>query len=176
VNSAAEQTSVSIDLHVRNQSQQALRLALEIYTEVYGYDSMPLRYAGGAFALPPDGIQHLELDLQTPALRMNGMPIELTSATLADGNYFAALWVYQGEQIRRQIPVATFTRLGGQVSEVQPLSVNAVVTALNMPAQRLAVMAGDAIQLSGYELSASSLQRGKPLRVSLLWEALILQL
>jgi hypothetical protein len=163
---------VSVALRVRNQSGQALRLALEVYEEVYGYARAPAHYAGGVFALPPDGDYRLALDLQTPAATLDGGPVALEGPALADGRYFAALWVYQGEQVRRQIPLASFERRSGQVVAVQPLSANAVFVPIGAPAQPLDVVAGEAIRLAGYELEAAAARPGETLRVSLLWEAL----
>lgn len=172
VAASATDAEVTVDLRVHNQSDQALRLALEIYEERYGYAGAPARYAGGAFALPPAGDHRLELNLQRPAARLDGTPLPLTALALTDGRYFAALWVYQGEQVRRQIPLASFERRDGLVRAVQPLGANAVVTPIGAPAMPLDVVADERIRLVGFELSAPSARPGTPLRVTLLWEAL----
>jgi hypothetical protein len=172
VETAIEGEAVVTDLRVRNQSGQALRLALELYEERYGYAEAPARYAGGAIALPGDGDYRLRLDPRTPEATLDGVPFPLTTSPVADGRYYAALWVYQGEQVRRQIPLATFELRGGAAGELQALGANGAIIPIDGPANRLDATAGETIRLGGYELSATRARPGEQLRVSLLWEAL----
>ncbi|PDV96979.1 hypothetical protein [Candidatus Chloroploca asiatica] len=165
------ETEAEIDLRIRNQSTQQLRLAIEIYEEVTGYRGTPGHYAGTTMTLPDDGDYQLRLDLQTPAADLDGTDIDLQAIDLRDGQYFASLWVYQGEQIRRFIPLVAFARRNGLVEDIEPLSANTVAVTIDPPAQTLEATFGALASLEGYELSEERLRGGDNLRLSLLWRA-----
>ncbi len=148
-----------------------LRLAVEIYADLPGYRVEPVHYAWALFPAPQQGPRQLDLDLAAPAASLDGAPLPIQVGDLRDGSYFAALWVYQGEQVRKAIPFLRFERRGGAVSAVTPLDVNAGFVALDPPAQPLAITIGDGIGLRGYELSAGVARPGERAWLSLLWQA-----
>ncbi|NJN68734.1 MAG: hypothetical protein HC884_19545, partial [Chloroflexaceae bacterium] len=160
-------------LQVANPGNEALRLAVEIYEDRAGYDVAPAHYAWSLVPLPPDGPHRLELDLLTPAMHLDGtpLPVQTEAVPVHDGSYFAALWVYQGEQVRRVVPFLRFERHGPAIETVTPFDVNAVFVGLRTPATLAPARFGDRIALRGFELDAPRLQPGKRLWVSLLWEA-----
>jgi hypothetical protein len=80
--------------------------------------------------------------------------------------------VYQGEQVRRTIPVAVFERRNGLVRDVRPLSYNAIRVPIGTPAKSTNVVAGNMIRLSGYEISRMVARPRETVRVSLLWHGL----
>jgi hypothetical protein len=154
-----------------------VRLALEIYEDIAGYHVAPAHYAWSLFPAPPAGAHTLTIDLQSPALTLNGEPQEVQTDVLHDGRYFAALWVYQGEQVRRVLPFVRFERRAGLVTNVVPLDLNVAFVRLVEPAQLLDIGIGDGITLHGYTLSGANgaspahLQPGDRVRVSLLWQS-----
>ncbi len=169
--SEPQEDGASTSLRLHNGSGQALRLAVEIYAEVAGYYAIPTHYARSLFPLPADGAHRLELDLARPALRLNGAPLPLETGEIGEGSYYAALWVYQGEQLRGVVPFLRFERRNGSIAAVTPIAVNGVVLPIGTPAQRLDVQLGDTITLEGFEVGAMQARPGDALRVSLLWQA-----
>jgi hypothetical protein len=158
-----------LQLQVANPGQHMLRFAVEIYEEVPGYDITPAHYAWTLFPAPLTGTHELTLDVQTPAMRLNGAPLSVEQGELRDGNYFAALWVYQGEQVRRVLPFLRFARVDGVVVDVVPLDVNVAFTRLLPPAQPLEATFANGINLRGVELARQQVQPGGQLRVSFRW-------
>ena len=159
-----------LQLQVANPGQHMLRFAVEIYEEVPGYNITPAHYAWTLFPAPLTGMHELTLDVLTPAIRLNGAPLPVETGELHDGNYFAALWVYQGEQVRRVLPFLRFARVDGVVADVTPLDVNVAFTRLPPPAQPLEATFAAGINLRGVELARQQVQPGGQLRVSFLWQ------
>ena len=158
-------------LQLQNATGEVLRLAVEIYQDVPGYGSTPAHYAWSLFPAPADGTHELAIDLEQPGMALDGAPLPAKTGELRDGAYFAALWVYQGEQVRRTLPFLRFERRGGKIGAVTPLDLNAAFVRLPPPAQPLTAESGEGIALQGFELSATRLRPGEALRASLLWQA-----
>lgn len=173
-------------LQLANPGSEALRLAVEIYEDRAGYDAPPLHYAWSLFPAPSDGVHLLELDLRTPAMWLDGtpLPVQTDAARGQDGDgdrdgdrdkdrsYFAALWVYQGEQVQRVIPFLRFEHRGSTstIEAIASLDVNGVFVRLRTPETPASARFGDRITLRGFELAPPRLRAGKRLWVSLLWE------
>lgn len=162
---------VDTRLSVQNSSRQIARLAVEFYEVVPGFNTAPSHYAWALFPAPADGEHRLQLDLQGPAITLDGQPLPLQAGDLRDGEYFGALWVYQGEQVRRVVPFVSFTRSGGQVQNVQAQDLNADFTRLPLPAQSIDAATEEGPALLGFELGAARTRPGQQLRAALLWEA-----
>jgi hypothetical protein len=158
-------------LALQNATGEVLRLAIEIYQDVPGYDAAPAHYAWALFPAPAEGSHEVEIDLETPGMTLDGAPLPVESGELRDGQYFAALWVYQGEQARRTLPFLRFERRGGGATAVTPLDLNAAFVRLAAPANPLAAETGEGIILQAFELSDTQLRPGDQLRTSLLWRA-----
>lgn len=180
VDSEPHEQGAAARLHIANPTGEQTRLAVEIYEEVAGYDTDPRHYAWALFPLPSDGTHTLDLNLLSPAFALNGEALPVQTGTLGDGRYFAALWVYQGEQARRVLPFLRFERTGETIHTIEPLNINAAFALLQQPARPLdgaifhAEGAEDAasVTLRGFELApAQRLRPGQQARVSLLWQA-----
>lgn len=168
------QTATSSRTHIETliPAGDMLRFAVEIYEDVPGYTTAPAHYAWSLFPAPREGMHTLDIDVQTPTMMFDGMPLEVQTGALRDGHFFAALWLYQGEQVRRVVPFLRFERVGGVVQALQPLDVNMVFTRLEQPAQTLdGALFAQAIELSGFTFAETHLPPGATGRVSLLWEA-----
>jgi len=176
VDSAPTGSSVETTLTIANPPREKVRLALEIYEDIAGYHVAPAHYAWSLFPAPPAGTHTLTIDLQSPSLTLNGEPQDVQTDVLHDGRYFAALWVYQGEQVRRVLPFVRFERRAGVVTNITPLDLNVAFVRLAEPAQILDIGIGDGITLHGYTLRGANgtdpthLQPGDRVRVSLLWQ------
>ncbi len=168
----ADGTHLNLDLRSLNRSPQALRMAIEIYAEVSGYTTPAGHYAGGIVPLPDDGTHPISLDLQQLSASLNGTPISIQPFERSDGRYFAALWIYQGEAVRRQIPIARFEQQDGQIRNVETLDYNAILVPLARAATPVGATIGTSIGLNSYSLSSTSLRPGANLNVGVLWEAL----
>ncbi|WP_129629524.1 hypothetical protein [Candidatus Oscillochloris fontis] len=171
-NLSSEGSVINLDLHSVNHSPQALRMAIEIYAEVSGYTTPPTHYAGGIMPLPRDGSQQIRLDLHQLSASLNATPISIQPFERTDGRYFAALWIYQGEEVLRQIPIARFEQQDGQIRNLETINYNAVIIPLAREATPVGATIGTSIGLSSYSLSSASLRPGANLHVGLLWKAL----
>jgi hypothetical protein len=158
-------------LQFHNGSREQLRLAIEIYEELGGYQEAPVHYAWALFPAPPSGERQLELRLREPAVRMDGQELPAQVGELRDGRYFAALWVYQGERVRKMLPFLRFERRGSAIEGLETWQVNGAFVPLPAPAQPLEARFGEAIELNGAELNAEVVRAGQRLGVSLLWTA-----
>ncbi len=172
VESEAQGQRIQTRLHLANPGQHMLRLAVEIYEEVPGYGGTPAHYAWALFPAPLAGEHQLAVDLQTPAIHFNDAPLDVQTGDMRDGAYFAALWVYQGEQVRRTVPFARFERRGGTITSITPLDTNAAFATLAQPAQPLDARFDDTIALRGYTLHRPPLRPGETGTLSLRWHAL----
>ncbi len=172
VASEVQGAGMQTQVHIANPGQHMLRLAVEIYEEVPGYGGDPAHYAWALFPAPLVGEHVLDIDLQSPAIQFDGAPLEVQTGDMRDGHYFAALWVYQGERVRRTVPFARFERRGGTVASITPLDTNAAFARLAPPAQSLDARFDDTIALRGYTLHNPHVRPGGTRTLSLLWHAL----
>jgi hypothetical protein len=112
----------------------------------------------------------LQLDLLQPALEVNGEVVPLTIDQPQEGSYFAAVWVYQGEELRQRIPLVHFERHLDRVEGAVASEINGVVLPVTTPAHTLDVGAAGVI-LQSYELESTIIRPGEQLQVALLWQA-----
>lgn len=171
LNTEVREAAASTRIRVQNNNGEVLRLAVEIYEDMAGYSRAPAHYAWSLFQAPQAGEHLLELDLQQPTMRFNRQPLPVQAGDVRDGRFFAALWVYQGDQVRQIIPFLSFERQGGSVANVAPIGANATFAQPVPAAQPLDAATAEGITLSGYELSAAEAQPGDELRVALHWQA-----
>jgi hypothetical protein len=157
-----------IDLDMTNTSPHVLRLVLEIYEDVGGYETTPHHYAQAV--LPRTDQLTLQLDLLQPALEVNGESVPLTIDQPQDGTYFASVWVYQGEALRQRIPLVHFERHLDRVEGAVASEINGVVLPVTTPAHTLDVEAAGVI-LQSYELEHTIISPGEQFQVALLWQA-----
>lgn len=169
--SEPRQAGASVAIQVANPGTHMLRLAVEIYEEVEGYHTEPAHYAWSLFPMPLGGSHHLEVDLTAPAMSFDGMPLDVQTGTKRDGDYFAALWVYQGEQVQATLPFLRFTQESGIVTSITPLRVNGSFVRLMAPEQPLDIIFGGSIGLRGFELDTRQVRAGNQVQASLLWYA-----
>lgn len=143
-----------------------LQATLEVYELTEG--TSPRRYAGGTFAVRANEPAQLALDLQTPAATLNGGSIGLQTDALADGNYFAALWLYQGANLVQRVPFLRFERRDGRVVDVQSLDANATFARFSLPQSAVEATLGPA-RVTGYSLSGP-LQAGSEAQLDVQWQ------
>lgn len=168
IRSQPEATGTTTRIETRNPRGEMLKFAVEIYEET---EDQPAHYAWTTFPAALDGGQQLALDLQTPAVTLDESTLPVEVGDMPDGRYFAALWVYQGEQVRRSLPFLRFERRGGVIGTITPLDLNAAFVRLVPLAQPLDVQLGDVVALRGAQLSAETARPGARVEASLLWEA-----
>ncbi len=171
LNIASEPRPDGASVSLQTTGDEVLKVAIEIYQEVGGYGTEAAHYASALFPLAQQGTHELAMDLATPQITLDGAPLQVKMGDLRDGKYFAALWIYQGEQVRRRLPFLRFERRNGIVDAATPLDLNAAFVRVAPPAQPLAARFGDGIVLRAFELSATQLRAGGRLRASLLWQA-----
>lgn len=160
------------NIEVAAPGGDVVRLAVEIYEELAGYGGNPAHYAWTAFPVAnAKGNYTLDIDLQTPAMQLNGEPLMINTGEMRDGSYFAALWVYQGEHVRRTIPFLRFTREHGEIRKITPLDVNCVFAPLSFPRHTHDAQFGDGIKLLASEQSTVTVHPQDEMQVSLLWQA-----
>jgi hypothetical protein len=167
--SQAQGVGASTRVAIHNPSGEMLKLAIEIYEESEG---VPAHYAWTTFPATLAGVQQLDIDLATPAITLDGSTLPVEVGDLRDGRYFAALWVYQGEQVRRRLPFLRFERRDGLISSITPLDLNAAFARLLPLAQPVGARLGDGVEVERAEVSATTARPGAQLQVSLLWNAL----
>jgi hypothetical protein len=162
-------------LQVANPGQHAVRFAVQVYEEVPGYAVVPAHYAWAVFAAPPNGNSTLYLDMLTPMFALNGVPLPMQLGEVRDGAYFVALWVYQGEQVRRVLPFMRFERQAGAIVNMVPLDINGEFVWLPPPTEPLSVTFAGGIALHGSKLTyppgQTSVVAGEQVIVSLWWHA-----
>src|SRR5947199_355975 len=90
--------------------------------------------------------------------RYAGPPLPAPAAR--DGEYFAALYIYQGEQVRAQLPFLSFRRQGGRISAVTPLNLALAFVPLASPSERAEASFSGMVRLSRFELSATTARPG----------------
>lgn len=171
VTTTPHKSGAETHIQIANMGQERVRLAVEIYEDVAGYNVTPAHDVWASFPAPLEGDHQLVLDLATPTITFDGAPLELQTGDRRDGSYYAALWVYQGEQVRRVVPFLHFERHGGQVENVTPLDANVTFVRLPQPQNESGVQFGESIVLQGFEMDQATVQPGGALRVSLLWQA-----
>lgn len=167
--SEVREKGATTQLDVRNPSGEVLRFAVEIYEDTAG---IPAHYAWALFQATQNGTQHIDIDLQTPAATLDGSPLSLQAGTVRDGNYFASLWIYQGDQAHHMLPFLRFERKNGAVANITPLDLNGAFYRLQDPEQSIHTQLGETIALDGYGLSSGSVHPGTTLHTSLRWLAL----
>src|SRR5581483_6052933 len=157
-----------VQLQTQNSGAQLLRYAVEIYEDRAGYRDTPAHYAWALFPAPQSGSHRLDLDLAAPQIGLDGQPLHVTTGAVADGAYFAALWIYQGEQVRARLPFLRFERRGGQVTAVTPLNLNTAFVPLEEPRQPAETQFGNVVGLRGFEIDSAQAQPGGRIQASLL--------
>ena len=142
---------------------ERLRMVLEVY------EDGPSPRHGGAAVLP-FGSALLELDVGAGTLLVNGQPAPLSweLAGIA-GDYFAALWIYQGETLLRRLPLLRWTSSAAGPAGIAALPTNAVFAALPGPAQPAAAAFGDLATLRGADWTPAA--PGKLAKLTLWWQA-----
>jgi hypothetical protein len=171
LHSEARPNGAYIKLQTQNNSAQLIQYAIEIYEDRPGYRDAPSHYAWGLFPAPQSGTHRLDLDLATPQVALDGHSLALNTGDLRDGAYFAALWVYQGEQVRGRLPFLRFERRDGQIIAVTPSDLDAAFIPIAEPDQPIDALFGKALSLRGFELDSALARPGAQLRASFLWRA-----
>ena len=143
-------------------TSQPLRMALEIYE-----DSTTPRHYG--WALLPLGTATLDLDLAGRGLLENGAAVPITWGERAAGEYFAALWLYQGETLLGRLPLFSFRDDGTTASAVSPAATNALIVALPTPTQNHNVALDGVGTLLGTTVAPA--RAGQTARLSAWWHA-----
>lgn len=159
-------TSVTTRIDVTSATPDVLRLGLELY-EIS--EATPRRYAGGVLAVRANEAALLALDLQTPAATLNGGQVPLVADGIADGKYFGALWLYQGNTLIRRVPFVRFERRAGQIMNVQALDANATFARMPEAVQSITATLGP-VQLTGFQLTPTTLRPGATAQLGLQWQ------
>ena len=102
----------------------------------------------------------LDLDLQGRRVLLDGAAVPMTWGERADGRYFAALWVYQGETLIGRLPLLRFSDAGAQIGEISAIDSNALVVALPTPAEPRNLAVGGLAELVGTTWQAA--RAGRP--------------
>jgi hypothetical protein len=160
-----------VQLLAQNSGPQLLRYAVEIYEDRAGYRDTPAHYAWTLFPAPQSGVHQLDLDLAAPQIGLDGQALPIATDAIRDGAYFAALWVYQGEQVRARLPFLRFERHGSQITAIAPLNLNTAFVPLAEPRQPADTQFGKVVGLRSFELDTTQVQPGGRLQASLLWRA-----
>ncbi len=175
----ASQTSLNITLPLRNHSQRPLRLALEVWENTF---HAAHHYAWwGPLLLPEEGSVFLSADLQERrayallgniTVSFDAHPGALDWPEVADGSYFAALWVYYGSHVLEVLPVGQFRVEDGQVQDLQGLDLSTRLVWPHSPGETSGAHFGPAIELSAYERGYRRFRPGESVPLALEWHAL----
>ena len=168
VRSEPRESGATTRLQVQNPSGEVLRMALEIYEDTGG---QPAHYAWTLFRATQQGAQQVEIDLREPAIVLDGTRVPVETGEVRDGRYFAALWVYQGDLVRRTLPFLRFERRNGQIENIAALDLNAAFVDLARPARQVDARFTGGIAVPSFVFPAERARPAEQLRVSLLWTA-----
>ncbi|MBN1484624.1 MAG: hypothetical protein JXA37_07870 [Chloroflexia bacterium] len=174
---SVEGTVLEIDLRLQNDSGRPLRLGLEVWEDTFHGAQ---HYAWwGPLALPDRGSLRLRADLEARSAQAwvegeeRAFPAGAeTWSALPPGSYFAALWVYYGQEIVAVRPLAHFQWEDGAVRDLTALDLSAALLWPHSPAQPSGARFGPGLELTAYELGAGPFEPGDRVPLALEWGAL----
>ncbi len=161
-----------------NVSGRPLRLVLEVWENTF---ENAAHYAWwGPLPLPDEGTVHLRADLAARTAQAWQGQQEVPFAPhpgadgwpeVADGSYFAALWIYYGGHVVEVLPVGQFAVAGGRIDGLQPIQPGArLIRPATLP-KASGARFGAAIELTAYELGSGPFYPGKAVPLALEWRA-----
>lgn len=174
-----EGTTLAVTLRVQNDSGRPLRLALEVWENTF---QGAHHYAWwGPLPLPARGTVQLRADLaQREAQAWMGEeavpfaphPGAAEWPEVADGDYFAALWIYYGQEVVGVLPVGRLQVTGGGGQELRPIEPSIDLLWPHSLALPAGVRFGPAIELTTYERGSGPFEPGDRVPLALEWRAL----
>jgi len=163
----------------RTERGRPLRLSLEAWENSF---EGARHYAWwGPLALPERGQVSLRADLSQREARawigkqetpFSPHPGAESWPAVADGSYFAALWVYYGAHVVEVVPVGQFRLEAGQVQGLGPIPLSPYLLWPHSPAESSGARFGPSIEPSGYERGTGPFPPGESVPLALEWHTL----